>query len=198
MADQITASAAPSTARPIHPEGQFVAQCVDVIDLGEKLRAFADKPPRLTPMCALVFRTGARSDDTGDYIDVSQEFAVSMSDKANLRKFLEAWRGKKYTQEQAEQGVPLHKLESQFALVTIAHSEPTNDRVYANITSCVGVPEQMRAICKPYTGYARAEWWGKRKQEYADAAGNFRKANAANGATAISGAPALDPDDPGF
>ena len=157
-----------------HPEGQFVAQCVDAIDLGDKVEEFAGKPKKLAHKCALVFRTGERNEETGEYIDVAREFTVSMGELSNLRKFLEQWRGKPYKPEQIEEGVPLHKLTGQHALVTVSHKVSGKGRTYANITACVGLPKQMQGSATAYTDYSRADYWETRKKEYAEAAKAFR------------------------
>jgi hypothetical protein len=120
MSDTITAKGSDSKFKP-HPEGQFVGQCVDTIDLGDNVETFIGKPTKLSHKCAIVFRTGEKNEQTGDYIDIAREFTVSMGDLANLRKFLEQWRGKPYTPEQIEEGVPLHKLTGNHGLLTVAH-----------------------------------------------------------------------------
>ena len=53
MSDRITATAAASLFKA-HDEGQYVAQCVDTIDLGRKVQDFPGKVPYLAPTCALV------------------------------------------------------------------------------------------------------------------------------------------------
>lgn len=173
MSDTITARANDSKFKP-HEEGQFVGQCVDTIDLGEKVSDYPGKPSYLAPTCALVFRTGERNDETGEYIDIAREFTVSMGDKANLRKFLEQWRGKPYTAEQLEAGVPLDKLTGNHGLLTVAHRTSGKGRVYANITACVGIPKQMAGSVTKYTDYERADYWATKKAEYAEAAAKFR------------------------
>ena len=177
MPDQITATATPSTFKA-HDEGQFVAQCVDCINLGEKVQDFPGTKPYLAPTCALVFRTGERNTETGEYIDVSKEYTVSMGEKANLRKDLQQWRGKAYTPEQIEAGVPLDKLTGNHALLTVSHRVSGKGRTYANITAIVGIPAQMKAAVTKYTDYTRAEFWETRKAEYAEAAAKFRAENA--------------------
>lgn len=163
-----------------HPEGQYVAQCVDAIDLGERVEEFAGKPKRLVHKCAMVFRTGEKNEDTGDFIDLSREFTVSMGDLANLRKFLEQWRGKPYTADQIAAGVPLHKLAGNYGLLTVAQKTSGNGRVYANITACVGVPRQMaKELPSHVEGYTRAAWWQERKDAYAAEAKQFRAEHAA-------------------
>lgn len=174
MSDTITARGSESKFKP-HDAGQFVGQCVDTIDLGEKVQDFPGTKPYLAQTCALVFRTGETNPDTGEFIDVAREFTVSMGDKANLRKFLEQWRGKPYTPEQIKAGVPLDKLTGQHGLLTITHRESSKQRIYANITACVGIPKQMaNAVTDYLAGYERAEWWATKKQEYAAAAAKFR------------------------
>jgi hypothetical protein len=185
MADTITAKASDSKYKT-HPEGQFVAQCVDAIDLGERVEEFAGKPKKLAHKAALVFRTGEKNEDTGEFIDISREFTVSMGELANLRKFLEQWRGKPYTADQIAKGVPLHKLAGNHGLISVAHRTSGGGRTYANITACVGVPQQMSGSLPAYiAGYVRADFWQDRKEEYAKGAKAFR---------AESGAPSDDYD----
>ena len=173
MSDTITAKGSDAKFTP-HTEGQFIGVCVDTIDLGDNVETFAGQPPKLAHKCALVFRTGERNEQTGEYIDIAREFTVSMSEKANLRKFLEQWRGKPYTTAQVEEGVPLHKLTGQPALLTISHKTSGQGRTYANITACVGVPKQMAGSVGQYTDYKRAEYWDQKKKDYADAARKFK------------------------
>ncbi len=177
MSDTITAKGSDSKFKP-HPEGQFIGVCVDTIDLGDNVETFANTPPKLAHKCVLVFRTGERNEDTGDYIDIGREFTVSMGEKANLRKFLEQWRGKAYDTDAIEAGVPLHKLTGQPGLLTISHKKSGQGRMYANITACVGVPKQMKAGIGQYVDYIRAEYWEEKKQAYAAAARKYRSDSA--------------------
>jgi hypothetical protein len=181
MSDPINAKGNDSKFRP-HDSGQFVAQCVDCIDLGDSVEQYKDQPAKLAHKCVLVFRTGERNEETGDYIDIGREFTVSMGEKANLRKFLEQWRGSPYTTEQVEQGVPLHKLTSQHALLTVAQQVSKQGRKYAMITACVGVPKQMKDGIGQYTDYVRAEYWTEKKKTYAEAARKFRAEQAPSSA----------------
>lgn len=194
MSDPITAKGSDSKFKP-HPEGQFVAQCVDTIDLGEKVETFAGKPPKLAHKCVIVFRTGERNEQTGEFVDIAREFTVSMGDLANLRKFLEQWRGKPYTAEQIDEGVPLHKLTGNHALITVSHKTSGNGRTYGNITACVGVPKQMLAGVEKYSDYQRADYWETRKKEYAEAARKFRADNGAAPDDSDFPAPLNDDDD---
>ena len=144
MSDAVIARGSDAKFTP-HDAGQFVGQCVDVIDLGQKVEEFAGKPTKLAAKVALVFRTGERNAETGEYSDIAQEFTVSLNEKANLRKFLEQWAGKPYSDEQIEQGVALNALTGRHGLLTIAHKTSGKGRTYATIAACVGIPKQMAA-----------------------------------------------------
>ena len=195
MADAVTAKSSDAKFSP-HPEGQFVAVCIDVIALGEKVVQYPGTPDYLAPKCAIVFRTGELNPDTGEYSDIAQEYTVSMGEKANLRKALESWRGKPYTPEQADEGVPVDKLVGNGALIGVAHKVSGKKRTYAVVQSIVGVPKAMQASIPMVAGYKRAEFWETRKKEYADAAKKFRAdAGVAPAEVDDTGFPDAQPDD---
>jgi len=175
MADDINVAKTSSTYES-HPEGSFVAKCVDTIDLGEKVSAFPGAPTKLLRRCALVFRTGEVNSE-GHPIDIAQEFTVSMHEKSALRPFLERWRGKSYTEEQAEQGVQLGKMVGFPAQVTIEHKTSGKGRTYAKISS---ISPLFKGIQVPEFGpYTRAPYWEERKATYAQEADVYRASIAA-------------------
>jgi len=174
MSDTILAKGTESKYKA-HEEGQYVAQCVDTINLGEHVHSFAGDDSYIEQRCALVFRTGEKNSETGEYIDVNKEFTVSMSDRSNLRKFLEQWRGKAYTADQIKTGVALDKLTGNHALLTIAQKpNKAGTRIYSEITAQVGIPKMMVSTVTNYTDYALAEFWATRKAEYATEVARFR------------------------
>jgi hypothetical protein len=137
---------------------------VDVINLGHRLDR---KWGKINPKIALVFRTGATRND-GQPFDIGRELTLSMADKANLRKFLESWRGRAYTSAQLLEGVPLHKLVGQPAMLNIVHgqSQTHPDRMYARIDS---IMPPMKGFPVPALNeYERAEYWAERQREYAN------------------------------
>jgi len=44
---------------PPHPEGQFAATCVDIVDLGERVETYPGSPPRIVRKVVLVFATAS-------------------------------------------------------------------------------------------------------------------------------------------
>lgn len=174
MPDTIVAKGSTSTFTP-HPEGQFLAQCVDTIDMGEKVETYQNQPPKIVHKCVLMFRTGEKNAD-GHYIDIGREFTVSMGDKANMRKALEQWRGRKYTEKEVADGVPLHKLANQWALITVEHKLSKGGNTYGNINAIVGVPKQLTD--RPaFDKYERPAYYAERKAEYAAEVGKLRGAS---------------------
>jgi hypothetical protein len=163
VADKIVVKNEGNTDYQPHPEGQVVVLCVDVIDLGEKLDMYGGKA-KIAHKAALVFQSAEVNPDTGKHYELQREFTVSSFAKANLRMFLESWRGKKYTDEQLEDGIPLHKLERQPGLANIEHRESGAGRIYANIQSLVPVPKGLAV--PELTGYERAPYWAERKAKY--------------------------------
>ena len=168
--DPVTAK--DSSARyEAHPEGQTAALCVDCIDLGACVKSYKGQPPYLAHAVALVFQTGKKN-STGKLHEIMAEFTVSMGPKANLRKFLEDWRGKSYTEDQARAGVPLHKLVGQPALLSVEHRTSQQGRTYANIKGIAPLPQEMVAPTLP--AYERPAFYAERAAKYAEEARAFK------------------------
>lgn len=146
-----------------HPDGQFVIACMDCINLGRRLEQFAGKPERLVDKVALVFQSGEVNRE-GRLHEVTTEFSLSMGQKANLRIFLESWRGKSYTDDQAQR-VPLHKLVGQPGLASIEHRTSGSGRVYAKIKTIAPLPKGMLPPTLPL--YERPDFFAERIEEYA-------------------------------
>lgn len=149
-----------------HPDGQHAGVCVDVINLGLKAEEYQGKP-KLAHKVVLVYRTGEKRDD-GKYFEVSKELTLTMGTKGNLRPFLVAWRGKSFTDEEAQK-FDVAKLHGAPCLLTIEHKvSPTSGRTYANI---IGISKLFKGVPVPEVGldeYERASYWEDRKKEYAE------------------------------
>jgi len=178
MPDQITLPGAKSY--PIHPEGQFAAQCVDLIDLGQRVKISQQSGDRyLSPDVALVFATG-QVDEQKRPLYVARQFTLSSSPKSHLVPFLESWRGKKYTAKELQDGgIRLDKLVSQPALISVAHTA-SGDKTYANIISATALPDLMKKALPNFAaGYERDPYWAKKKAGYAEDVAKFGGQSAA-------------------
>jgi hypothetical protein len=118
-----------------HPEGQFRAVCVDVVDLGEVLNK---KWGKVQHKVALVFHTEAKTKD-GRPFEVWERHTATLDEKANLRKFLQGWRGKAFTPAELE-AFDLEKLIGVGAFIQVVHNV-SGDKTYANIGSIMLPPK---------------------------------------------------------
>jgi hypothetical protein len=147
-----------------HPEGAHPMTCVDVLDFGKTVQHI-QVTTKIMHKCMLVFQSEECNPETGAPFLVSQEFTVSLFSGGHLRPFLEAWRGKKYTQAEEDAGeIPLHKMVGASGLAQITHGKSKAGRTYANISSIMRLPKGMEP---PTLGkYERPEWLEKKKAAY--------------------------------
>ena len=194
MADKLTLTDKGGDSKFLpHPTGQFPAVCVDAIDLGPKVKTFPGSPPSEGYEIALVFATGERQED-GSLHTVSMSFTPSLNAKANLRKFLEAWRGRAYTEDQVKGGVPMDKFVGVPAYLNITHKTSAAGRTYAVVGSVMPLPKGLTA--PTVAGYERAPYWQTRKEEYAKEVAAFRAAQVHAKPESFDDFPeALDHDD---
>jgi len=76
---------------------------------------------------------------------VTQIYTLSLHEKANLRKDLESWRGRPFSEEELK-GFDLERLIGVPALVNVIHVKSKNDgKVRARLSSIMGLPKGMTA-----------------------------------------------------
>lgn len=76
---------------------------------------------------------------------ISKLYTLSLHEKATLRRDLEGWRGRTFTDSEIQNGIDLFKLAGQCCQVNIVHAI-RGDRTYANVESIVGWP---KGLAKP-------------------------------------------------
>lgn len=133
---------------PIVKKGIYYAKLVGLIDLGlQRIEKF-NKTNRLVRMCfELLGETYEVNEETKGR-QVAKEFPLFLSEKANLRKFLESWRGEGFTANELA-GFDLRGMMGKTAQIQIAHKEGKNGE-YAVIDSIMAVPEGTKlpkSIC---------------------------------------------------
>ncbi len=74
---------------------------------------------------------------------ISREFVLSMHEKASLRIFLENWRGKKFTEEEAKR-FDVTALLGKECLLNVTHTDKQG-KVYANVASANPMTKGMTA-----------------------------------------------------
>ena len=77
-------------------------------------------------------------------LTITKDYTVSLNEKANLRKDLAAWRGKDFTDEEAE-GFDVSKLLGVYAMVNVTHKANAKGKIRANISGLSPLPSALRA-----------------------------------------------------
>lgn len=138
-----------SFSEPI-PAGTYVARCYRMIHIGTCLETIKGDQKWLNKVrISFELPTELKEFKPGDGekpFVIDREFTLSMYKSSNLRKFLEGWRGKAFTEEQAESfdvtnllGVP--------GMISIIHNTSSKGNVYADVASCSTLPKGL--TCPP-------------------------------------------------
>jgi hypothetical protein len=159
VADKMTLKDKGGSFEP-HQAGQFAARCVDLIDLGQRIETFPGSAPKIVDKMVLVYVTDSETDPK----DIAREFSASFNEKSAVRKWLEDWRGKTYTREQAAEGIPVEKLIGVPCLVSVEHKVSGKGRTYAHLKSISPLPKKMEA--PDGKDYVRAPYWAERIATY--------------------------------
>lgn len=77
---------------------------------------------------------------------ISKRYTLSLNEKASLRKDLQSWRGRPFTQEELN-GFDVSKLIGSNCLISVLHSDRAG-AVYADISGISALPKGM-APCRP-------------------------------------------------
>lgn len=118
-------------------EGTHIARCVRIIDLGMQPGGKEFPEPKKTVMFTFEIAAEMRIVNGEERPTlISRRFTASLHEKATLRKFLETWRGRKFTKEELA-GFELRKVLGQPCMLTIVHSD---DKKYANIAAAAAMP----------------------------------------------------------
>lgn len=130
------------------PAGTYAARCISMVEIGTVEETFQGENKRVKkvrftwelPTETKVFKEG---EGERPY-SVSKEFTLSMHEKANLRKTLEGWRGKAFTEEEAK-AFDITALLGKECMISVIHKSSTDGtKKYAVISSISTVPKGMK------------------------------------------------------
>jgi hypothetical protein len=130
------------------PAGLNIAVCVGVIDLGTRETSFQGDDPYKRREVLLQWElvgldAEERRDDGKPWI-VSKTYTLSLSQKANLRKDLESWRGRPFTADELKafelldlEGIPGH--------LNIVHVKSKDgQKTYANVAGLAPLKKNQK------------------------------------------------------
>lgn len=119
------------------PEGTYQAVCVDVVDLGLVESEFAGEKS-IKHKVRIAFQLNERNSQGKMYL-VSSFFNLSLHEKSALRLFLEAWRGRRFTESEVIDGFDLEKVIGANAQVQVVHREYKGS-TFSNINAILPWP----------------------------------------------------------
>lgn len=143
--------------RRLPPAGTHLARCFAVCDLGTQLGEFQGKPKK-AHKCRIFFELPNEqevfNEEKGkEPFTLSKEFTLSLHKKADLRKVLEGWRGRAFTDEELQK-FDVSKLIGAPAMISITHElRKDGDGSFAkivNVAKLMNGQQMPGPITKPW------------------------------------------------
>jgi len=131
------------------PEGLFQAVCVDYVDRG-MIPGYQGK---LQAKIDLFWELDKINENSGKPFRVMRRFTLSANEKSSLRKFLEAWRGKRFTDQEIAE-FDFESLIGKNCQVQISHDIKPDGKVFDSIQAALPITDKMVAI-RPSPDYVR-------------------------------------------
>lgn len=136
-----------ATQRELIPAGTHLARCYQMIEIGTVKEIILGQEKILTKVRVgweLPEERRIFIQEKGEQpFVISKEYTLSMNEKANLRKDLESWRGKGFSEDEAK-AFDITKLLGVPCLLNIIHKEAKNGNTYDNIAGIMPVPKTMK------------------------------------------------------
>jgi hypothetical protein len=128
------------------PQGNYVARCYSMIEIGTIEEEFqGEKKKAHKVRLSFEFPTEQKvfKEENGEqpYV-LSKEFTLSMHEKSALRKFLESWRGKSFSEIETK-SFDITVLVGKPCMINVIHKESKNGNVNAVIGSVGAMPKGL-------------------------------------------------------
>ena len=129
-----------------HPAGVFASRCIRIVDLGTQDETFEGKPKKQRKVI-FFFETSemmTQGELAGKPFIMNREFSVSLGEKATLRKCLESWRGRKFTQVELDGFDIVNVINKPLMLNIVAYTKG-NKKEGVKIDAMMPLPGGMSA-----------------------------------------------------
>lgn len=133
-------------SRELIPAGNYVARCYSMVEMGTITDSYMGEPKtqqKVMITWELPTELKVFNKEKGEQpLVISQEFTLSLNEKANLRKILESWRGKGFSEDEAK-AFDISKLIGVPGLLNIIHKPKQNGEMKQTISTITPVPKGM-------------------------------------------------------
>lgn len=134
------------TKRELIPGGNYVARCYSMIHIGtitEEIRGQKKDINKVRITWELPTELRVFDESKGKQpMVISKEYTLSMFEMANLRKDLESWRGRSFTDNEAK-SFDISKLLGVPCMINIIHTVSKKGVEYATISSISTMPKGL-------------------------------------------------------
>jgi len=137
-----------STPREPIPAGNYVARCIEMIQIGTVMELINGEQKMLNKVrigWELPTEKKVFKEELGEqpYV-ISEEYTLSMNEKANLRKMLASWRGKDFSEDEAK-AFDITKLLGVSCMLNVIHKASKKDatKIYEKIGSVSTMPKGL-------------------------------------------------------
>lgn len=128
------------------PAGNYVARCISMVHIGTITEEYLGEKKtanKIRVTWELPTETKVFNPEKGEQPFVlSKEFTLSLHEKSTLRKWLESWRGRGFTQEETAR-FDVSKLVGAACMLNVIHTQK-NGNTYANISSISAMPKGLQ------------------------------------------------------
>ena len=135
---------------PVEP-GVYMAVCIGFVDLGEqyseKFKSYSNKGMYIWELPGETIEVEGEMKPR----QLSKEFAISASNKSNLRKFIESWNGKSYSDEEFLEFDLFEQVGKPCQLNVVLNET----KEYANVDNLMPIP---RGFFAPTTDTKLIRW----------------------------------------
>jgi hypothetical protein len=135
----ITASA--GAKFEVCPAGSFAAVCCDVVDMGIVKTNYSGKEKKQHKI-RIGWQVNEDRNDGKPFI-VWKRYTLSLHEKSALRKDLEPWRGRPFTEEEL-QGFDVETVIGAPCMIAVVQNA-AGGNVYANVSGIMRLPKGMNA-----------------------------------------------------
>ena len=108
-------------------KGRYAAICYQIVDMGTTNQEYEGKVSKKKQV-RITFETTSEMMADGRPFSINQTYTASLSTMANLRKHLESWRNKNFTEEE-EAGFDISNLLGCSADVEVGHTSGGNPKI---------------------------------------------------------------------